>query len=47
MVERLLELRGEPVMPGLHASDALIDPAYAVERMAETGAAFIDAPRRS
>ncbi|MGW7066816.1 saccharopine dehydrogenase [Streptomyces sp. NPDC054855] len=41
-VERLLELRGEPVMPGIHTPEALIDPAYAVERMAETGASFTD-----
>ncbi|MEW2068581.1 saccharopine dehydrogenase [Streptomyces sp. NPDC007346] len=39
-VERLLGLRGEAVAPGIHTPEALIDPAYAVERMAETGAAF-------
>ncbi|MFJ4768563.1 saccharopine dehydrogenase [Streptomyces uncialis] len=43
-VERLLGLRGEAVAPGIHTPEALIDPAYAVERLAETGAAFIDAP---
>ncbi|MGW6059016.1 saccharopine dehydrogenase [Streptomyces sp. NPDC055189] len=43
-VERLLELRGDPVTPGIHTPEALIDPAYAVQRMAETGAAFIDLP---
>lgn len=42
-VERLLGLRGEAVAPGLHTPEALIDPAYAVERMAETGATFTDA----
>ncbi|MGW1975679.1 saccharopine dehydrogenase [Streptomyces sp. NPDC001889] len=39
-VERLLGLRGEAVPPGIHTPEALIDPAYAVERMTETGAAF-------
>ncbi|MGW6457339.1 saccharopine dehydrogenase [Streptomyces sp. NPDC055078] len=43
-VERLLGLRGEAVTPGIHTPEALLDPAYAVERMAETGAAFISAP---
>lgn len=43
-VERLLGLRGEAVAPGIHTPEALIDPAYAVERMAETGAAFTGAP---
>ncbi|MEV3874460.1 saccharopine dehydrogenase [Streptomyces sp. NPDC049906] len=43
-VERLLGLRGEAVAPGLHTPEALIDPAHAVERMAETGAVFIDPP---
>lgn len=43
-VERLLGLRGEPVPPGLHTPEALLDPAYAVRRMAETGATFVDAP---
>ncbi|MFE3020976.1 saccharopine dehydrogenase [Streptomyces sp. NPDC059256] len=42
-VERLLGLRGEAVTPGIHTPEALIDPAYAVERMAATGAAFITA----
>ncbi|MEU5400520.1 saccharopine dehydrogenase [Streptomyces sp. NPDC005963] len=46
-VERLLGLRGEAPAPGIHTPEALIDPAYAVERMAETGAAFITAPRDS
>ncbi|NYI04532.1 saccharopine dehydrogenase NADP-binding domain-containing protein [Allostreptomyces psammosilenae] len=43
-VERLLGLRGEPVPPGVHTPEALLDPAYAVERMVEVGAAFVDAP---
>ncbi|GAA1931909.1 hypothetical protein GCM10009837_67010 [Streptomyces durmitorensis] len=43
-IERLLALRGDAVTPGIHTPEALIDPAYAVERMAETGAVFIDAP---
>ncbi|MEU0686013.1 saccharopine dehydrogenase [Streptomyces uncialis] len=43
-VERLLGLRGEAVAPGIHTPEALIDPAYAVERMAQTGAALIGAP---
>ncbi|MER5650198.1 hypothetical protein [Streptosporangium sp. NPDC002524] len=42
-VERLLGLRGEAVAPGIHTPEALIDPAYAVERMAEIGATFVDA----
>ncbi|MFI7690031.1 hypothetical protein ACIBQ6_13220 [Nonomuraea sp. NPDC049655] len=36
-VERLLGLRGRPVTPGLYTPEALVDPAYAVERMAELG----------
>ncbi|MFH9760451.1 saccharopine dehydrogenase [Streptomyces anulatus] len=43
-VERLLGLRGEAVVPGIHTPETLLDPAYAVERMAETGAYFIGAP---
>ncbi|MFD3969773.1 saccharopine dehydrogenase [Streptomyces cyaneofuscatus] len=43
-VERLLGLRGEPVTPGIHTPEALLDPAYAVDRMAESGAAFTGAP---
>ncbi|WP_405609754.1 saccharopine dehydrogenase [Streptomyces sp. NBC_01511] len=43
-VERLLGLRGGAVSPGIHTPEALIDPAYAVERMLETGATFVDAP---
>jgi hypothetical protein len=42
-VERLLGLRGEPVPPGLHTPEALLDPAHAVERMAEIGAVLTDA----
>jgi hypothetical protein len=42
-VERLLGLRGEAVSPGIHTPEALLDPAYAVERLTELGAAFVDA----
>ncbi|MFC9947018.1 saccharopine dehydrogenase family protein [Streptomyces pratensis] len=42
-VERLLGVRGEAVAPGLHTPEAVIDPAYAVERLMETGAAFVGA----
>ena len=42
-VERLLGLRGEPAAPGLHTPESLIDPAYAVERLTELGASFVDA----
>ncbi|MGQ4727326.1 saccharopine dehydrogenase [Streptomyces sp. Ju416(a)] len=44
-VERQLGLRGEVVPPGIHTPETLIEPAYAAERMAEIGAAFVDAPR--
>ena len=43
-VERLLGLQGEAVSPGVHTPESLIDSAYAVERMVELGAAFVDAP---
>jgi hypothetical protein len=43
-VERLLGLRGDAVAPGIHTPEALIDPAYAVERLTEIGAAFVEAP---
>ncbi|MGM7648867.1 saccharopine dehydrogenase [Nocardia sp. JW2] len=39
-VERLLGLRGAAVPPGVHLPEALIDPAYALERMAHSGATF-------
>lgn len=39
-VERLLGLRGEAVPPGIHTPEALLDPAYAVERMLEIGTVF-------
>jgi hypothetical protein len=42
-VERLLGLRGEAVSPGIHTPEALLDPAYAVERLTELGAVFVDA----
>jgi hypothetical protein len=40
-VERLLGLRGEPVGPGLHTPEALLDPAFTVEQMAAIGTAFV------
>ena len=43
-VERLLGLRGEAAAPGIHTPESLIDPAYAVERLSEVGASFVDAP---
>ncbi|WEV28486.1 saccharopine dehydrogenase [Streptomyces sp. 71268] len=43
-VERLLALRGDPVPPGIHTPEALVDPAYAVERMLEGGAVLTEAP---
>jgi hypothetical protein len=43
-VERLLGLRGETVPPGINTPEAVLDPAYAVERLTELGAAFVDAP---
>ncbi|MFF0739406.1 saccharopine dehydrogenase [Streptomyces sp. NPDC004111] len=42
-VERLLGLRGEPVPPGLHTPESLIDPAHATRRLRETGATFLEA----
>jgi hypothetical protein len=45
-VERLLGLRGEAVSPGIHTPEGLLDAAYAVERLTELGAVFVDAPRR-
>ncbi|MGW6268926.1 saccharopine dehydrogenase [Streptomyces sp. NPDC055060] len=46
-IERLLGLRGDAVTPGIHTPESLLDPAYAVERMTQTGAAFIGAPANS
>ncbi|MFE2046023.1 saccharopine dehydrogenase [Streptomyces sp. NPDC059477] len=43
-VERLLGLRGDTVPAGLHTPEALIDPAYAGERLAEIGAGYVDVP---
>jgi hypothetical protein len=40
-VERLLSLRGQPVAPGIHTPEALLDPAYAVDRLTELGASFV------
>ncbi|MEU4343089.1 saccharopine dehydrogenase [Nocardia sp. NPDC023852] len=42
-VERLLGLRGEAVAPGIHTPEALLDPAYVVERMVEIGTTFVGA----
>jgi hypothetical protein len=42
-VERLIGLRGEPARPGIHTPESLLDPAYAVERLTELGASFVDA----
>ncbi|MDT0267242.1 saccharopine dehydrogenase [Streptomyces sp. DSM 44915] len=41
-VERLLGLRGEAARPGIHTPEALVDPTYAVERLLEIGAAFVN-----
>ncbi|MER7130150.1 hypothetical protein [Streptosporangium saharense] len=41
-VERLVGLRGEPVAPGVHAPEALLDPALAVERMVDAGTVLTD-----
>ncbi|MFG3441516.1 hypothetical protein ACGF0J_30085 [Nonomuraea sp. NPDC047897] len=38
-VERLLGLRGGAVPPGIHTPESLLDPAYAVERLTQAGAA--------
>lgn len=43
-VERLLGLRGPAAPPGLHTPESLIDPAYAVERLAQVGAVVTDLP---
>ncbi|MGW6724823.1 saccharopine dehydrogenase [Nocardia sp. NPDC055029] len=42
-VERLLGLRGDEVGPGAYTPEALIDPGYAAQRMAEVGAVLVDA----
>lgn len=42
-LERLLGLRGDAVPAGIHTPEALVDPAYAVERMAQIGAAWVAA----
>lgn len=41
-VERLLGRKGAPVKPGIHTPEALVDPAYAMSRLRETGATIID-----
>ncbi len=45
-VERLLALRGDPVPPGIHTPEALVDPAYEVERMLEAGPSSPKRPAR-
>ncbi|TWF77621.1 hypothetical protein FHX44_113533 [Pseudonocardia hierapolitana] len=42
-VERLIGLRDERPRPGIHTPESLIDPAYAVERLTEVGASFVEA----
>jgi hypothetical protein len=44
--ERLLGLRGEPVAPGIQTPEALLDPAYVVERLTEAGAVFVSPAAR-
>ncbi|MFC8380927.1 saccharopine dehydrogenase [Nocardia sp. NPDC057272] len=39
-VERLVGLRGDRPAPGIHTPEALVDPAYAVERLSEIGAVW-------
>ncbi|MEU5160230.1 saccharopine dehydrogenase [Streptomyces sp. NPDC020875] len=41
-VERQLGLRGEAVPPGIHTPETVLDPAYAAQRLAESGAAFVE-----
>ncbi|MFI5712963.1 saccharopine dehydrogenase [Kribbella sp. NPDC051620] len=41
-IERLLGLHGTPVPPGIHTPESLIDPTYAMKRLAEVGAAFAE-----
>ncbi|MFJ6659214.1 saccharopine dehydrogenase [Streptomyces sp. NPDC091377] len=41
-VERLTGLRGPAVPAGIHTPEALIDPAYAAERLAEIGAGYVE-----
>ncbi|GAB2708125.1 hypothetical protein GCM10027089_34060 [Nocardia thraciensis] len=41
-VERLIGLRGDPVAPGIHTPEAILDPADAVERMREIGTLIVD-----
>ncbi|MGK8491639.1 saccharopine dehydrogenase [Nocardia asiatica] len=42
-VERLLGLGGEPVAPGIHTPESLLDPSYVVEQMKDIGTTFTDA----
>ncbi|WP_280265721.1 saccharopine dehydrogenase [Nocardia wallacei] len=41
-VERLIGLRGDPVAPGIHTPETILDPADAVERMREIGTLVTD-----
>ncbi|RDI49162.1 hypothetical protein DFR68_107290 [Nocardia mexicana] len=41
-IERLIGLRGDPVAPGIHTPEAILDPADAVERMREIGTLVVD-----
>jgi hypothetical protein len=43
-VERLLGLRGGAVPAGIHTPESLLDPSYAVERLAGLGGSLVDAP---
>ncbi|MGI5126238.1 saccharopine dehydrogenase [Pseudonocardia sp. CA-107938] len=43
-VERLIGLQGDPVGPGIHMPESLIDPAHAAARLAGVGAEFVDVP---
>jgi hypothetical protein len=40
-IERLLGLRGEPVSPGIHTPEALLDPASVADRLTEVGAELV------
>ncbi|MHA6623865.1 saccharopine dehydrogenase [Pseudonocardia sichuanensis] len=43
-VERLLGMRGGPVLPGVHTPESLLDPSYAMERLVALGGSVVDAP---
>jgi hypothetical protein len=44
-IERLLGLRGQPVSPGIHTPEALLEPAYVADRLKEIGVEFVTAQR--